>query len=122
MKKVIRMIVFSSIAFFATVFWNKGLNFDFSIQNSIIAVSVVTLMFYIIKPITKLILLPINFFTFGIVAFVVNMILFVFLSRYFHVFTITSWTLQGITIGYWINVALVALSISIIINLLESYL
>ncbi|HEX7542556.1 MAG TPA: hypothetical protein VF385_00530, partial [Patescibacteria group bacterium] len=68
MKKILRMVIFSGVAIFLTALWNKGFIIK---QDPIIylkAALLIAAVYYLILPISKLILLPLNIISLGLVS------------------------------------------------------
>jgi len=131
-KKLFRMFIFSAFALFLTSLWNKGFVLNDSVYYFVISVLSITIIYYLIAPILKLILLPLNLISFGIASFACILFLLHVLSSGFHLFNITTWTFEqmklfGFTIptlhiSYIANLILSSVSISGIINILEQFL
>ena len=122
MKKIFRKIIFSSAAIYLTSYWNKG----FVIENDWIvylkASLVIAAIYYLIIPVSKLILLPLNIITLGLVSVIFySLVLYFFLNK-FSLIQIKSWDFSGQTISQSANIFLSAFSISTIINFLEKIL
>lgn len=132
MKRIIRMFVFSAFALFITAMWNRGFSFPGSIQTFFEAVILLVLSYYIIVPISKIILLPINILSLGLASTLVYFILFYIISVHLSLISISSWTFSGITvasfsiprteISSFMNIIISAISVSSIINVLEKLL
>lgn len=132
MKKLLRMLIFSAIAIYTTSLWNKGflLNLDWS--SFLRAILVISLIFYFIFPLTKIILLPLNLLTLGLVSTIVCFLLFYLIVGRYEIITLKSWVFPGMSlagltipkmnISYLVNIILASLSISFIINSLEKTL
>ncbi|GIW64171.1 MAG: hypothetical protein KatS3mg092_0104 [Patescibacteria group bacterium] len=132
MKKIFRMIIFSAMAIFLTSLWNKG----FLIENDFIvyfkASLIIALVYYLIVPITKIILLPLNILTLGLVSIIFYGVLFYLVFNNIGLITIKAWHFDGgrflnfilmpMDINYLTNIFLSSFSISTIINLLEKIL
>lgn len=129
MKKIFRMIVFSGVAIFFTALWNKGFIIKADPWVYLKAVLVITAVYYLIIPVSKLVLLPLNLITFGLVSMIFYAFVFYFLLNNFNLINIKEWTfsgieLLGITLGEikvssLANIFVSSFSISTIINLLE---
>lgn len=127
MKKIFRMIIFSALALIFTSFWNKG--FQINPSTFLTATLFLAFVFYLIVPLSKIILLPLNIITLGLMSFLVYLAILHLSSDAFHLFTITSWTFPGASIlfvnipktyiPYLGNLVLSSVSISSIINMLE---
>lgn len=129
MKKIFRMIIFSAIAIFLTSLWDKGFIIKFDWQIYFKSVLLIALIYYLVVPLSKIILLPLNFLTLGFMSVVVYCFLFYFLTKYFSLIEIKSWIFSGFSIygvglrntelSQLANVFVSAISVSAIINLLE---
>jgi len=129
MKKIFRMIVFSGVAIFVTALWNKGFIIKTDPWIYIKAALVITAVYYLIIPVSKLVLLPLNLITFGLVSMIFYAFIFYFLLNNFNLINIKEWTfsetrLLGIALGEikvsgLANIFVSSFSISTIINLLE---
>jgi hypothetical protein len=131
MKKIIRMFVFAAIGLYLTSLWNKGfilpLNNPF---NMLKAVALISVLWYILIPVSKLILFPLQIITMGLLSVVIYFLLFNFIFTKIPVIEIKEWIFPGITwlgitinktfISHTGNVVLSAFSLSTIINLLET--
>ncbi len=132
MKKIFRMIVFSGIAIFLTSLWNKG--FIVKLDPIIIlkASLLIAAVYYLVLPISKLILLPLNIISLGLVSVVFYSAVLFFLFNRFDLIIVKDWTFSGLkiynlTIGGMnisrtLNIFISSFSISTIINLLETTL
>lgn len=132
MKKILRMFIFSAVAIFLTSLWNHGFIIKNDLSIYLKASLLIAAIYYLIVPVSKLILLPLNILTLGLVSIIFYCFLFYFLSHYFSLIDIKSWTFSGIsafglTIGtiklsQVVNVFISAISVSTIINLFEHIL
>lgn len=132
MKKLFRMVVFSAIAIYLTSLWNKGFIIHSDWQAFLKAAIIVALVYYLIIPITKIILLPFNILTLGLVSTLVYFFLFYFFTNKFNLIQINPWVFSGISfLGINIqkvnisslgNIILSSLSVSTIISFLERIL
>ncbi len=122
MKKIFRMLVFSAAALYLTALWNQG----FSIQADWLvyfkAALISAVIYYLIRPITKLVLLPLNIITMGLVSVAVYCLVFYFVTSFFSLIAIEGWVFQSIGISQTANIFVSALSVSTIINSLEHIL
>jgi len=132
MKKVIRMICFSAIAVLLTAYWNKG----FIISNDptvfIKLTLAIAISFYFVIPVSKLILLPLNILTLGMMSFIIGLLILNLLNTNLSLIIIKEWVFTGFSfagyivpkfqINYLFNLILSSFSISLIINLLEKLL
>ncbi|MDO8610598.1 MAG: phage holin family protein [bacterium] len=128
MKKITRMILFSSLALYITSLWNHGFSLPQNPLSFIKAALLIAILFYIIVPVSKLVLLPINILTMGLASVVLYCFLLYIISSQFALLHIAPWNFDGIklgfiiprfTINYIFNILLSATSIATIINLLE---
>ena len=129
MKKIFRMIIFSVVAIFLTSLWNKGFIIKEDPMIYLKAALIIAAVYYLIVPVSKLILLPLNILTFGLVSIVFYALIFYFLLNRFNLISIEEWifpgakilgiTLGKIKISETSNIFVSSFSISAIINLLE---
>ncbi len=126
------MIAFSGIAIYFTSLWNKG----FIIQNDwmfyLKASLVIAAIYYLIVPVSKLVLLPLNIITLGFVSVIFYALVLYFFLDKFSLIQIKPWSFSGLKlfgiiivplkINQLANIFLSAFSISTIINLLEKVL
>ncbi len=132
MKRITRMIIFSSVALYLSSLWNRGFQVNFSPFVFIRTVLLIAVFYYLIMPLTRLILLPINFLTLGLISTVVYFLLFYFFVTRFSLIHIKPWDFKGFTlhgislppvkVGYIQNVLLSSFSLSFIIRMLEGFL
>ncbi len=132
MKRLFRILIFSSTAVYLTSLWNKGFSFKGDLLVLLEFAAVFTIVFFLIRPILKIIVWPFNLLTFGFVGGVVNLLLFFGLFYLFPEFRITSWTFPGgnflgvnlpkIYINEFWNFFLVIFSISFLISFLDNLL
>ncbi len=128
------MFIFSSVALYLTSLWNGGFHVNFSPAVFIRTILLVAVFYYLIMPITRLILLPINFLTLGLISTVIYFLLFYFFFTRFALIQIKPWDFHGLPpgtglylvkslhINYVMNVLLSSFSLSFIIRLLEGIL
>lgn len=132
MKKIVRMLFFSGVALYLTALWNRGFLLHLEIFTFLKAALLVGLVYYLITTILKILLLPLNFVTFGLASVVFYVGLFYFIFSRFSIGQIQEWQFQGlnlwwidvpkIQLNYWSNVIVSSFSVSTIINLLEFFL
>lgn len=132
MKKIIRMLVFSAAALYLTSIWNKGFSIHYDVAVFVKAVVLIGLIYYLITPLLKILLLPLNFITFGLASIIAYVALFYFIITKFSIVDIKPWTFTGFQLywiripktefNYWMNMAISSFSVSTVINLLEGLL
>lgn len=130
MKKISRMLVFSGVGLYATSLWNGGFTVSLEPKNFLLLTVAVALLYYLLTPLTKIVLFPLNFLTFGLFSVFLNSFLFYLIVRYFStIISIEKWRMPEvkwlffeagpIDLGFIANVFVCALSVYLIINLLE---
>ena len=130
MKKILRMIIFSLVAIFLTSLWNKGFVIKSDPMIYLKAALIIAAVYYLIVPVSKLILLPLNILTLGFVSVIFYAAIFYFLLNRFQLISIKEWVFPGIKlfgialskieISGLSNIFISSFSISAIINLLET--
>ncbi len=131
MKKIFRMIIFSCIALYLVSIINKGFLISTDLNTFFQTALLIAFAYYLVVPISKLILLPINIISFGLVSFGVFVLFIYILSSHFGLISIKDWVFQGgnffgvtinpIVFNYSGNLVLSSLLISAIIKILESF-
>jgi len=129
MKKIVKSLFFSAAAIYLTALWDKGFLLSDDIGGFIKAGVAVAIIYYLLLPISKIILLPLNLLTMGLMSFIFYLFALHILSSAFALVTIKSWLFPGLTlfkislpqtaVSYFGNLVLTSISISSIINLLE---
>lgn len=103
MKTILRAIFLNLISLYLVTLFFPGLSITHQLTTFLWAALVWTLLNKIVKPIIKLLLLPINLITLGLFSWVVNVVT-LFLLKYFirgvviQAFTLTSFTNHGFVI------------------------
>ncbi len=123
------MLLFSAFSLAVTSLWNRGFIISPDLASYVKASIAIAIIYYFITPITKLLLLPLNLITMGLMSTIAYFILFYLVFHAIPIITIRTWispelSYNGINIssyhiGYWQNVVLSAISVSSIINVLE---
>lgn len=132
MKSIIRMIVFCAFALYVTSLWNKGFIIPSNAALFLEATVALTIVYYLILPLSRLILLPLNLLTLGLMSFVVFLFALHIISSQFHLITIQEWvfpgfsfwgiTIQKTPINYLFNLVVSSLSISVIIRTIKRWI
>ncbi len=130
MKKLLRMIIFSLVAISLTSLWNKGFIIKADAIIYLKAALVIAAVCYLIVPVSKIILLPLNILTLGFVSVIFYAAIFYFLLNRFQLISINEWVFPGMKllgisltemkISSLTNIFISSFSISTIINLLET--
>ncbi|PIP63819.1 hypothetical protein CO165_04405 [Candidatus Roizmanbacteria bacterium CG_4_9_14_3_um_filter_33_18] len=129
MKKILRMIIFSGVAIFLTALWNKGFVIKQDPMIYLKTALLIAAVYYLVLPISKLILLPLNIISLGLVSVIFYSVVLFFLFDRFNLITVKEWTFSGLKffslvvnemkISRTLNIFISSFSISTIINLLE---
>lgn len=132
MKKITRMIIFSALALYLTSLWNAGFKVNFNPYIFIRTVLLVAVFYYLIIPVAKFVLLPINLLTLGFISTIIYFLLFYFFITRFSLVEIKAWNFPGMSfngiivksihLNYLMNLLLSSVSLSFIINFLEAIL
>jgi len=130
MKKIFKAPIIAAAAIFLTAVWNKGFTLPLTIEQFIYAAIFITVTVYLLIPLSKIILLPFNAISFGLVSFIFYLFLLHLLSSGFGWIVIKAWQFSGFSIlgfnipaldlSYLGNLILSALSISTVINILNA--
>lgn len=130
MKKIFRIVLFSALAVFLTSLWNQGFKIDFELKSFLSVIFLVAATTYLVLPLSKVVLLPLNLITFGLVSVALYVFTLYLIDNQLSVINISSWDLQkfdflGFTvekthISYMGNLILSSASLSAIIKLFEN--
>lgn len=130
MKRIIRGIIFSALSLYLTSLVIRGFSIKYDFTPFIFATLILAVVYYLIVPLTKLILLPLNVLTLGLVSVIAYILLFNYVIYYFGFISIHPWIFEGIAIGgfiipktqlnYLSTLISSALLYSTIINVFES--
>src|SRR3990167_1442371 len=99
MKKITRMLIFSALALYLTSLWNQGFKVNFTPYIFIRTILLIALFYYLVLPISKIILLPVNFITLGLLSSLIYFILFYVFISHFSLVEIKAWKFLGLTFG-----------------------
>jgi uncharacterized membrane protein YvlD (DUF360 family) len=126
------MIIFSGLSLYITSLIVKGFIIKTDIKSLITAALILAIVYYLLTPLIKLILLPLNILTLGLISIIVYVLLFNYVINKFNLVTIHSWVFPGLNIGnfsipqiefnYWLTLITSSVLYSTIINLLEMIL
>ncbi|MFA6081003.1 MAG: phage holin family protein [Patescibacteria group bacterium] len=132
MKKIFRMIIFSGVAILFTSLWNKGFIIKSDPTIYLKAALIIAAVFYLVAPVSKMVLLPLNILTFGLISVIFYSVIFYFLLNRFNLISIKEWIFPGmkilgieltkIKVSAAANIFVSSISISTIINLSEKIL
>lgn len=131
MKKLLRMFIFSAIALYLTSLWNYGFVISYDFNTFFQSTLIIAFAYYLILPISKVIFLPFNILTFGMVSFGVFVLFLYILDSHLSFIQINDWVFKGgsyfgihlnnVVISEMGNLILSALFISAIIKGLEIF-
>lgn len=129
MKRIFRIFIFSCFALFLTSYWNKGFQLPTTALDFVKAGIALTVLFVLVRPLMKIVFLPLNILTFGLFSFFLYVFFLHILSSWYGFFSIHSWRFYGfhmniiiipkIYISYVGNLVLSSFSLSSIINVLD---
>lgn len=129
MKHVVRIFIFSCFALFLTSYWNKGFLLPATADVFGKSALALTIVFVLIRPLAKIIFLPLNLLTLGLFNFVLYLFMLHVLSSSYHLFGVEPWTFERLQflslvipktyLSYTMNLVLSSISLSGIINALD---
>jgi len=131
MKRILRMFIFSAIALYLTSLWNFGFVISYDLNIFFQSVLIIAFAYYLVLPISKVILLPLNILSFGLVSFGVFVLFLYIMDVHLSFIQINDWVFKGgtyfgihlnnVVISEAGNLILSALFISAIIKILEIF-
>lgn len=129
MKGILRALIFHLIALWlATQVFSGGFILGGGVLNLVIAAAILAALNLLLKPILKLLFLPINALTLGLFSIVINaLVFFIFIKVVPHA-TVSAWTFPGLSfqsmtlpsteLSFWLTLLVISLFMSLITNLL----
>jgi putative membrane protein len=97
MKRLVRSFLFHVFALWFTSQILPGFIISGSWQTTLVAGLVLSLLMFVIKPFLKILFIPINIITFGLLSWVINVIVVYILTLIVAQIEITPWTFPGFT-------------------------
>jgi len=111
MKRILRTIVYSLLALKITSLIIDTLSFQKGFKTLILASLALTGFEYLLKPIAKILFLPINLLTLGTLRWVINVIGLYLVTMFVDGFSLSAYSFPGIN---WQGVVLPAINFSLI--------
>lgn len=128
MKTILRTFLYSFVGLFITTLYVTTFDIKGGIQGLVYTSAVFGLLRLIVKPTLKIILFPLNILTFGVVSWIINVILLFLLVKITKFITISPWNFPGLSynniilspyhLNYLETFIVTSLIIGIIVNLL----
>ena len=130
MKGLIRSVLFTGVGIFFTGMLVSSLSYSDSIKVLIISAAFLTLANFIVKPIIKIVTLPINLITLGIFSWLIDVFILYLVTIFINGFSISAFNFGGANLSgfivpaiylskFWATV-LISFFISLIVNVLNS--
>lgn len=102
MKFIAQSIILQAIALLLASYFLSGLTVTPGVQNYLFAGILLTAGEYILKPILKIISLPISIITFGLFSFVVNAAVLYLITQIYPVIQVSSFTTPQIPTKFFV--------------------
>ncbi|PIV08884.1 hypothetical protein COS52_00410 [Candidatus Roizmanbacteria bacterium CG03_land_8_20_14_0_80_39_12] len=129
MKHIFRIFIFSFFAMFITSYWNRGFQLPATSFEFVKTALALTILYVLIRPLMKIIFLPLNIITFGLFSFFLYVFMLHILASSYDLFSIHPWQFEGLSlfvvtvpktnISDLSNLVLSSFSLSSIINALD---
>lgn len=129
MKRIFRIFIFSCFALFLTSYWNRGFILPSQTIDFVKTGVALMILFVIVRPLMKIVFLPLNILTFGLFSFVLYVLSLHILASGFGMFVVKAWQFPGLSLlvfsipptslSYAQNLVLSSFSLSSIINVLD---
>lgn len=126
MKTILRSIFLNSLVLYLSILVFPGMVYDGTIRTLILAAITLTLLNKIVKPIIKLLLLPINLLTLGLFGWVVHVATLFILTQIISGFAIKAFYFPGINVqgfaapAFAVSVLMAYVLASLTISLISS--
>lgn len=102
MKSLLKNTVICAVGLYVVPFVFDGLQITGGITNYILGAVVLSVLFNLVKPILSALTFPINAITFGMFSFLINALMFYFLTILLPFITVSAFTFPGANIGGFI--------------------
>jgi len=128
MRRILRNILVHTVILYYLVQAIPGLELDNSLQAVIGGGAILALLFTFIRPVLKLLFLPINLITLGLFSGFVNVLIIYLFDKYYSVFGVYGWEFTGYSYegfvipGTYFNVFWTYVLVSLIISFASSLL
>ena len=129
MKHLVRVFLFSVFALWLTSQVLPGVAIMGAWQTILFAGFILALLMLIVAPILKILFIPINILTFGLLSWFVHVIVIYLLTLFVPEIQISPWTfsgaswagfvIPGLEVGYFLSLVLVSLCIAAIGDILH---
>jgi putative membrane protein len=95
MKSILRGIMFYSVALFLTAQVLEGVSVNGDLATYLIGGIVLSILFFLVKPILSIVTLPLNIITLGLFSFLINAIILYLLTIFVPNISITAFKFSG---------------------------
>lgn len=129
MKHLIRVFLFNVFALWLTSQILPGIVVSGGWQTILFAGFILCLLMLIVAPILKILFIPINILTFGLLSWLVNVMVIYLLTLFVPEIVVNSWVFAGWTwagfvipsfeVGYFLSLVLTSFSIAAITDILH---
>ena len=99
MKALIRRIAINTVVIFATAFIFPGLSYSDDIKVLVLAAAALVLVNLFIRPVVKLVTLPVNFMTLGVFSWLVNVLMLYIVTKLVPGFSVSAFRFEGFASG-----------------------
>ena len=117
MKSLIKTILFNSLAIFAVAYVASGVTYNSIWPTLIIAAAVLALMNAFVKPVLKIILLPINLITLGLLGWLVHVFVLYGVTVLVDGFEVSAFTLNLFGTGIALNTFFAYVVVAFLLNI-----
>jgi len=97
MKGILRSVLFNAVSIYAASMFISGLSYSNSLKVLFLSGAALTLAGYVVKPIIKIVTLPINFITLGVFSWVIDVFILYIVTVLVPDLTISGFTFNGFT-------------------------
>lgn len=122
MKSFLRKVLFNAFAIFLISQVISGMKISGGLLTYLFGGIVLTILFVVLRPILKILTLPLNIITLGMFSFVINIVIFYLLTVFVTDITITAFTFPGLSFAGFVvpSIYLNTLFTFVLISFLQS--
>ena len=99
MKTLLRRLLLYSLVIFTAALILPGLSYSNDPEVLALAASTLVLVNLLVRPLVKLITLPINFFTLGVFSWLINVLMLLLVTKLIPGFSVSAFALSGFKYG-----------------------
>ncbi len=95
MKSILRLYLSSLVGLYVCQYFISGFRINGGVENLLISSGALALIYLIGKPVLKILMLPINLFSLGLLSWIINIAILYLLTRLVPYISVSPWQFPG---------------------------